>query len=189
MKKELRQKILSLRQALPVEVVREKSLAIADRIFERGEFTAAQTVMLYLPFRKEVDTVAVIERCFAEDKKVVIPISEVATRKLILSELKEYPGDLTTGAYGILEPRPDCIRPVADVDIDLVLVPGVGFDIHGNRLGYGAGFYDRFFERLRPGVPLIAPAFELQVVENTHPEAHDRPVNLVITEERVINCH
>ena len=80
-----------------------------------------------------------------------------------------------------------CIRDRVNPEhIDLLIVPGVAFDLQGNRLGYGGGYYDRFFERLRPGVPLVALAFELQIVRQVPVEPWDRRMDWLVTEKRVI---
>lgn len=186
MKRELRKGIIKERMSLKPEEVKQKSELIANRLFSLEEFEISKTVMLYLDFRNEVATEAIIQECFSQGKRVLIPITQLEPPKLIPSELKDYPGDLTTGTYGILEPQKDKIRLVEPEEIDLVLVPGVAFDIKGNRLGYGGGFYDRFLNRTKPGTPFIALAFELQVRDEVYPEPHDHPVHYVITEERVI---
>jgi 5-formyltetrahydrofolate cyclo-ligase len=64
----------------------------------------------------------------------------------------------------------------------------VAFDVQGNRLGYGGGFYDRFLRTVKPGTTLVALAFELQIKEEVYPEAHDYPMHWIITEKRLIKC-
>jgi len=115
-------------------------------------------------------------------------ITDRANTALIPSELKDFPGDLTSGTWGILEPKADRVRPVDPQEIDLVVVPGVSFDPNGNRLGYGGGFYDRFLLRTKPDTTFVALAFELQIRDDVHPEEHDHPVHYVITEDRVMDC-
>jgi 5-formyltetrahydrofolate cyclo-ligase len=148
----------------------------------------SRIVMVFLDFGSEVATAFVVERALAEGRTVAVPKTEVAERGLVVSVLADYPGDLAPGTWGIPEPRPGCLRPLPPDQVDLVLVPGVAFDPEGNRLGYGGGFYDRFLPLLRPGTPTVAPAFELQVVERVETGVYDIPVDLVVTEERVIDC-
>jgi 5-formyltetrahydrofolate cyclo-ligase len=77
---------------------------------------------------------------------------------------------------------------VAPEDVELVIVPGVAFDRRGGRVGYGRGFYDRFLDRTRPGVPAIAIGFAIQVVDAVPSGGMDRRVDAVVTEDEVIRC-
>lgn len=188
MKKALRKEIIAARMNQPDEVVAEKSARIAEKVKSLPEFAKAGLVMFYLDFRKEVATGELIRYCLDNGKRVVIPITDSKNIRLIPSELKDYPGDLTSGTWGILEPKPDRVRPVEPSELDFVIVPGVSFDDKGNRLGYGGGFYDRFLRQTRPDTVFAALAFELQIRDNVYPEAHDYPVHYVITEDRTIKC-
>ncbi|MDN5347099.1 MAG: 5-formyltetrahydrofolate cyclo-ligase [Clostridia bacterium] len=186
LKKELRQKILAVRSALPVEEVDAKSRLIAAHLQALPEWREAAVVMLYVAFRKEVETSGLICAALKEGKRVAVPVCVKGRRELVPSEVLSFPGDLSPGTWGILEPRPDTFRPLAPETIDLVVVPGVAFDRRGNRLGYGAGYYDNFLSKLKPGARAVALAFGFQVVETTYPDAHDLPVDLIVTEDGVI---
>jgi 5-formyltetrahydrofolate cyclo-ligase len=70
--------------------------------------------------------------------------------------------------------------------LDLVVVPGVAFDPQGNRLGWGAGYYDRLLAQVRADAPIVALAFECQIVPAIPPESHDVPVDVIVTEQRII---
>ena len=78
------------------------------------------------------------------------------------------------------------MQPVEPKEIDLVIVPGVAFDIRGNRLGYGGGFYDRFLPNTRKNTTLVALAYELQVSSDVYRAEHDVPIHILITEERLL---
>ncbi|ADG81606.1 5-formyltetrahydrofolate cyclo-ligase [Thermincola potens] len=188
MKRELRKKIIADRMAMSNEEVTRKSQKIAKRLEDLPEYREAGLIMFYIDFRNEVQTGDLIKRALARGKRVVVPITVRETSTLIPSEIKDFPGDLTNGTWGILEPQKECIRPVDPSEIDVVIVPGVSFDTRGNRMGYGGGFYDRFLPRTKPDAKHIALAFELQMRDNVYPEEHDQPVHYVITEERVIKC-
>lgn len=188
MKKQLRKDIIAARMAQSPEEIAEKSARIAEKVKSLPEFQKAGLIMFYLDFRNEVATGELISYCLANGKRVVIPITDTKNIRLIPSELKDYPGDLTSGTWGILEPKPECVRPVEPTEIDLVIVPGVSFDVKGNRLGYGGGFYDRFLRQTREDTVFAALAFELQIRDDVYPEEHDYPVHYVITEERLAKC-
>lgn len=185
---ELRQGVLKARMSLPPEAVERKSRVIVDRIVTSGAYRKARSLMVYVDFRNEVRTGDLIGHALAEGKLVSVPITDIGGKKLTPSRLLAYPGDLAPGAWGILEPRPECVRPVDPGELDLVVVPGVAFDPGGNRLGYGGGFYDRFLPRTRPGAIYFAPAFEVQLVEDVFPGPHDVPVHIIFTEEKTITA-
>ncbi|SHJ75336.1 5-formyltetrahydrofolate cyclo-ligase [Desulfofundulus thermosubterraneus] len=185
-KGELRKDVLKARGSLsPVEVA-EKSKRILTRVLSLEEFHRARTLMAYVDFRNEVQTGALIAESMARGKRVAVPVTDVAGRRLTPSLLLDYPGDLAPGTWGILEPRPECLRPLEPQELDLVVVPGVAFDLKGNRLGYGGGFYDRFLPRTRPDTVWLALAFELQIRPQVYAGPHDCPVHIVVTEERVV---
>ena len=188
LKKQLRKEIMTTRMGQQDDMVRFKSEQIALKVRSLPEFMKAKTIMFYIDFRKEVITGDLISYSLANGKRALVPITDTKNIRLIPSELKDYPDDLTPGTWGIMEPKPDCVRPVDPAEIDLVIVPGVSFDVEGNRLGYGGGFYDRFLGQTRPDTVYVALAFELQMQDDVYPEAHDCPVHFVVTEERIIKA-
>ncbi len=187
-KAELRKEVLWRRDSMSPESINQKSREIAGRLFSLPEYRAASVVMYFLNFGKEVQTIPMVTASLGHGKKVIAPKTVPKERRLILSQILDVEGDLAPGLWGIPEPKPDRLRPVPATQADLVVVPGVAFDESGNRLGYGGGYYDRFFAELREGVPLVALAFEVQVLPSVPVAAWDRRVDLVITEERIIEC-
>lgn len=185
-KKELRRLILSRRESLSTAEVEEKSRAITFRLLAMPVFQQAKTVMAYIQFRREVQTTAIIAAALQAGKRVAVPVTDTVGKRLIPSLLCDPERDLAPGAYGILEPKPEAIRPLVAGEIDLVLVPGVVFDLHCNRIGYGGGYYDRFLPSTGKNCCWLALAFELQLVERIPVEEFDLPVHMVVTEERVL---
>jgi 5-formyltetrahydrofolate cyclo-ligase len=86
---------------------------------------------------------------------------------------------------GILQPDPERTRAVEWRTIQVVVLPGLAFDLRGYRLGRGAGYYDRSLPALGPGARRIGLAFECQVVECMPADPHDVPVDRIVTEDRV----
>ena len=188
-KKELRRKILALRDALPLEERKKKSKSIHSRLFSLPEFIASRTVAFFVSFRSEVFTEIMIRDALSLGKAVVVPITDITNKKINLSRIIDYPTDLSPGTWGILEPKPDHVRLIAPEEVDLVITPGAVFNYKGWRIGYGGGFYDGLLKSLPSRKPSVALAFELQVVEDVPIErTHDQPVDIIITEERVIRC-
>jgi len=124
-----------------------------------------------------------IRQTLAEGKRVVLP--KVTGKTLALVEIGNFDRDVSPGAWGILEP--DSGKPVELKDIALVVVPGAAFDLRGNRIGYGAGYYDKLLAQYR-GMT-VALAFECQIVPDVPADSHDVPVRKIVTETRVIETH
>ncbi len=185
MKKELRKQTLARRLKLTAAERSEKSRTITQRTKSLAAYGQARTVMLYLDFRGEVETTGLVQDALSSGKRIAVPVCN-PDRTITPKEIHNLEQDLQIGTWGIREPRPDQCQPVDPLEIDLVLVPGVAFDSKGNRLGYGAGYYDRFVLRLRPETPLVALAFEAQILPEIQPDPHDRPMHMVVTENRVI---
>jgi len=187
-KKELRKKVQEIRDNLQPEQRRMLSARIAENLWSIPEFNRAETLLFFLSFRSEVDTRPMIRRALDEKKTVCIPCTDMQTKTMVASRIMNLDGDLRMGNYNILEPRQECLRPVPPQRIDVVLMPGVAFDLKGGRLGYGGGYYDRFLERCSPRCLLIALAFELQIVEHVPCADHDIHTHKIVTEKRVIDC-
>lgn len=185
MKKELRKKVLAARDKLLPRQRAAKSREIEERLFSLPEFKAARTVMFFASFRSEVDTGPMIRRALTFGKRVVLP--KVTGAELALHEIADFDNDVAPGAWGI--PEPDESRPVMLDELDMIIVPGAAFDEQGNRLGYGAGFYDKLLPVFRKTT--VALAFELQIVPSVPAEIHDIPIQKIVTDRRVIeiNAH
>ena len=187
-KAEIRKKILSLRTSIPNDEVEKKSVSINEKLMGLAAFDASNVIMCYMDFRNEVITRSFIKKCLDMGKRVSIPyiINLQEGRKDIeASELKDPDNDLEQGTFGILEPRKNLIRKMNVHDIDMVVVPGVAFDAMRNRIGYGAGFYDRFLKKVRNNCFKVGIAFELQVIERIPADEFDMPMDIIITESRI----
>lgn len=182
----LRKEMLKARGALTPAQVMEKSALVTQRLLAMEEYRRASTIMAYMDFRNEAQTGELVVAAMGAGKKVAIPCTDIAGRRLVPSLITNYPGDLQPGAWGIPEPKPRSLKPLDPAEIDLVIVPGVAYDLRGNRLGYGGGFYDRFLQRTKPGAIYVAPAFELQLRLDVYPCLHDVPVHFIVTEDRLI---
>lgn len=186
-KKALRKEIYALRDSLTSAEIAAKSGAVAGQLEKLPFYREAGTIMFFLSFRSEVATRGMVEKNLEQGKRVLAPKMSPRERVLLPSQLLDLEKDLVLGYFDVPEPRPEALRPVEPAEIDLLIVPGVAFDLRGNRLGYGGGYYDRFFERLRPEVPLVAIAFELQIVPRVPTEPWDRRMDWLVTEERAIH--
>jgi 5-formyltetrahydrofolate cyclo-ligase len=187
-KKELRKKVQVLRDVLDPMQQRLLSDKVAANLWNVPEFNSAETILFFISFRSEVDTLSMILRALEEDRTVCIPCTDMGDKSMVASRIMNMDSDLEMGNYNILEPREECLRPVPPDQIDVILMPGVAFDATGGRLGYGGGYYDRFLEKCSPGCTLIALAYELQIVEHVPCADHDHHIHKIVTEKRVIDC-
>jgi len=184
-KAEVRQACLCQRTSLGEKERKRKSIIIQQKLMDLPEFQLAKTVMLFLNFREEVETTALAEATIAGKKKLVLP--RCAPHGILLPiEVRDLEQDIEPGTYGIREPKLT-LGVVEPSEIDLIIVPGSGFDLQGERLGYGGGFYDRFFMLLNPVTPRIALGFECQIIPQVPVGKHDAKMTMLVTENGVYN--
>jgi 5-formyltetrahydrofolate cyclo-ligase len=162
------------------------SQAICERLASLPEYAAARTVMFYVDVRSEVRTRQFLPTALAQGKQVVVPYCVADELELFrLASLDE----LAVATFGILEPKPDLRtlpqKRVEPEELDLVMVPGVAFDLQGGRTGHGRGYYDRLLGRVRPDAPLIGIAFECQIFPEIPMLPHDIRMDKVITERAI----
>lgn len=188
MKKEIRKKILELKDKLPIETIQDKSNTIFNQLNRTEFYTKANNVMLYVSFGSEVMTRPIIDDLLNKGKRVFIPVTVPETKALVVSELKNYDNDLVVGHFGVMEPKEEALRPVDPNILDLVIVPGVVFDIEGYRIGYGGGYYDRFIPRLSNKTITISLAFHMQLIDTVPTSEYDKAVDYIITEKQFIKC-
>lgn len=182
-KEQLRLRMKQLRSAMTQNQIEEKSNYIADRLFTMAPYSNADCVMTYLSAFHEPDTLRIIRHCFAAGKRIVVPISETQSHTLRLSYIDSL-SCLKSGAYGILEPETEV--PALPDAPDLILVPGVAFDRHGGRLGFGVGYYDRFLASCR--AVKVGLCYDFQLIDRIPCDTHDIPMDYILTEKECLNC-
>jgi 5-formyltetrahydrofolate cyclo-ligase len=145
----------------------------------------AQTILFYAPLAEELDVWPLTGEALAAGKIVALLRFDSGTDEYVACRIQNPAGDMQDGKFGIREPNERC--PILPVDeLDLVLVPGVAFDMHGRRLGRGGGIYDRLME-LASGTT-CGVAFDEQIVPEIPTEAHDINVKCLLTPTRWIKA-
>ncbi len=186
-KRGIRQRTLARRDAMPAAARDEASAAIRTRLDRLDAVAQARTLLAFASFGSEVQLDPLLSGAIARNVGVFVPwIERFSPPDLQISRVTDLDRDLAPARMGIREPDPRWRRPARVDRLDVVIAPGVAFDPCGRRLGYGAGFYDRLLTRLRPGTPVIAVAFDIQVVDALPLEPHDMTVDAVVTESRTI---
>ena len=180
------------RQAYDARNAQEDKDALSRRavstLVELPEYQQAQTVMWYIDCRSELRTQHALPEAIASGKRIVVPYcttDDAGQNKLGLY-LLESMDELVIGKWKILEPPRDQWgaegKEVPVQELDLVIVPGVGFDTTGARMGNGQGYYDRLLETVRPDCPLIALCYESQLIEGIVMSEHDVYMDRIVTE-------
>ena len=187
MKKSLREQFLIKRKELSKSEVKKKSLQIHHRLFSLPWYRTAQNILFYVSYDNEVDTHDMIKESLTNGKTILVPKTDTKKKTICLSKLLSW-DDLSPCAYSILEPREDCIREVPVSSVELLIVPGVAFDLHGNRIGHGMGYYDRLLKTTFQAHS-IGLAFENQIIKSIPAEEHDEKVEMIVTEDRSIQCY
>ncbi|MFH1776008.1 MAG: 5-formyltetrahydrofolate cyclo-ligase [Candidatus Omnitrophota bacterium] len=180
-KAELRREILDRLRFQKEETRLKKSKQIKQSLFLQREFQDAKTVMFYIAKSDEVETKDLIKEAIKMGKKVVVPVTDIDKREIVGSILHDFENELEIGPFNVMQPKKENIRPVSIEDIDLVVVPAVAFDQHGNRLGRGLGCFDRFLAKLNKKTFKIGIAFDFQLKDKIPVSCHDIPVTKVIT--------
>ncbi len=181
----LRARILERRRALPPDRHAALSAAICRRAVELPPYRAAATVHTYLGVvAGEVATLNLLEHAWAEGKRVVCP--RIGPEDRLESREVRSMADFVDGPMGLREPDPARTPLVDPAEVDVVIVPGIGFDRRGRRIGFGAGYYDRFLsttDAIRVGL-----AFSLQMVPRIPQGPDDETVDWIVTETEVFDC-
>lgn len=171
---------------------RLKNISLAVRTVESMELCArlepqlrnAHTILFYAPLLDELDVWPLMEK-WLKSKICALPAFDAATQTYLARRVKNLETDIAEGKFGVSEPLPDCEKIPLD-KFDLILAPGVAFDLDGNRLGRGRGFYDRILSAAS-GIKCCV-GYDFQLLEKIPTEPHDAKVNFIFTPERCVKA-
>jgi len=184
-KADLRRRLRQQAAAVPAARWQEWSRLACDLLRSRPEWAGATQVLLYYPLQRELDLRPVLREALSSGRTVALPRYRPSQNDYEAAAIAHEERDLQPGWSGIPEPRPTC--PAVPLNqLDLVLVPGVGFDSDGRRLGRGKGFYDRLLATVR-GIR-CGVAVDWQLVDVIPTQPHDEPVNCILMPTRWIAC-
>lgn len=190
-KNKLRDKIVKGRDSLSVTEQYEKSKEVERLFFSLPDLISGQVFFIYAHFRSEVQTDRIINHLLLMGKTVCTPYVLKNEKSMIAVEIKNPYSELAPGYLNIPEPKQELItsRNIQAKMIDIALFPGVAFDLSGGRLGYGGGFYDRFFKGNDIHAKKIGLSYSIQIVENIPREEHDVKTDMVISEKGITQCN
>ena len=187
-KENLRRYMLRLRDRQSVGEIEQKSQDIIDQVLHLHEYVRARGIACYVNKDSEVNTRPLIRATLDQEKRVLIPVVKKGDIELFFSEIKDLGSELAPGTFGILEPKPENVHPVSLDTVDVIFVPGIVWDREGYRLGWGRGYFDRVIKNLPQHVRSAGLAFNMQLIGKVPRDQFDVPVDMVITESRVIRC-
>jgi len=185
-KDEIRNKIAKTLAELTESEIKEKTRKIEARLFEFANFLESNIVLLYINSTSEVSSLEIIKRCFKYNKIVILPAFNTARYDMKLMKIDNIDKDLTLGPRGIMEPDSRRCNVVPIECVDIAIIPGIALDEKGGRIGSGDGYYDRLIPKLPITTRKVALAFERQIIPQVNMESHDKHVDIIITEKRII---
>lgn len=177
----LRTEALHKRDSIPSNVRAELSRQIVDCAISWVNTNRANTVLTYLSMRSEVETDGLLDYLLTQNKIALAPVMDMKRRTLTPYRIVDAQKDLLLHPYGMYQPNRETCSPFPVDQIDLIVVPGAAFDPQGYRIGYGAGFYDRFLPRC-PQAVWIGLAYDVQIVADTLPQPWDVSLHRILTE-------
>lgn len=183
-KRSLRSQFLAQRRSLSHDLWCSSSRAAQLNLLSLVEYVEAKCIALYAPAHNEIDTGLILADAFHTGKRVLYPA--VCGNHMVFRGV-DHIDELREGTFGILEPCPTGADHQAD-EADLIVVPGVAFDLAGHRIGYGKGFYDRFLHHPDCSAHLVGLCHDFQLTGGTIPaDAHDIPMEIIVSEKRIIH--
>lgn len=178
-KNEIRKNTLRIRNQYALDKRQKLDRKIENCLFYSREYMTAKSIFIYVNYKSEVDTKGIIKNALIAKKNIYIP--KIFDDEIRLVELRTI-DDLIVDTFGIKSVNS---KDFYNGPIDLALVPGAAFDLSGNRIGYGKGYYDRFFFSKKVAIK-FGMAYNFQVVKNIPSQDFDYPLDGIVTNEGII---
>jgi 5-formyltetrahydrofolate cyclo-ligase len=185
-KQRIRCEMRKIRRNIPESLVNSWSKQIGDYFCSWSMYQRCESIMFYLAMPDEVQTEQMINDALRRGKEVCVPLLGEKYGEMVAAEIKSL-DELVVGKYGLKMPDPAKSKLVLPSSIQMVVIPAVAFDRNGNRLGLGAGYYDRFLIEALNSV-LVGMAWECQLANKLPDEEHDIKMQYLMTENGLINC-
>jgi 5-formyltetrahydrofolate cyclo-ligase len=180
-KKHLRAELKQSRSQVPESKRADMSQQIFNFLHEIDVFKQAKSVFCYISYLSEVETSSLINYFLNRNLALSVP-KIIGKTEMIAVPIHDLDG-MAPDKMGILTPKSS---EIASNPIDISITPGLGFTVNGGRLGYGRGYYDRWFSQNQVKTK-IGIAFEVQIVDELPLEKTDMPLDILVTEERIID--
>jgi 5-formyltetrahydrofolate cyclo-ligase len=184
-KKQVRKQIKTRLERLSEKEHVEYASDIANQLFSLREWKQAKVIGITISIPPEIPTPPIIQRAWREGKKVAVPKCDPADKTMKFKQITSF-NQLESVYSGLLEPIAQT-KKVDAAELDLVIVPGLGFTKEGYRIGFGGGYYDRFLSQYKGNT--VALAYDCQLVDELPIDMHDIPVQQVVTSTHVFQTY
>lgn len=191
MKSEIRSWMMETRNNLSEEQRDQWNMQLLQKLADLKEYKACTKLFTYISFRSEPDTIGIIKLALKDKKQVYVP--RVEGKRMQFYEIDGF-DKLERSNYGILEPGMEeekrcSFETQGKETLNLMLLPGLAFDLKGNRIGYGGGFYDKYLSEFsKTHFYKIALTYEFQILDHINTSEYDKRADLLMTPERKIYC-
>jgi len=185
-KREIREEMAKMVKALSETELAERTEKIEDRLFAFANFMESRVPLLYMNLGSEVNTRGILKKCFEQRKVVILPGFDKEKYRMTPMKINNVDLDLKPGPRGVPEPNMKKCKVVPVDRLDIAIIPGVAFDEKGARVGSGQGYYDRLIPKLPVTTRKVALALESQIIQQVPMQSHDKHVDIIITDKRII---
>lgn len=180
----IRKSVIEKRNSITIDIKKELDERILKKLIDNKSYKDSLVLFTFVSFGSEVDTHKIISYALNDGKIVYVPKIKSKDKGIEIFRINTL-CDLKPGYFNILEPLENC--PAGNInDIDLILMPGIAFDRNGGRIGYGAGFYDRFLTNINSDVPKLALAYQFQVLDEVPITEFDVKIDGIISNKELI---
>ncbi|MCD6184596.1 MAG: 5-formyltetrahydrofolate cyclo-ligase [Deltaproteobacteria bacterium] len=182
----IRENISITLSTLSASDLENKTKAIENRLFEFANFLESNIILLYINNLNEVNTEQIIARSLQLKKIVILPVFGTKKNQVTLMKIDNVATNLKIGPMGLMVPDPAKCKVVPVKCIDIAIIPGLAMDEKGSRIGSGDGCYDKLIPQLPITTRKVGIAFEEQILKQLPTESHDKHVDIIITDKRII---
>jgi len=187
MKEQLRTTLLLKRRQLQPEIIANQSDNMAEHLYAWPYYQQAKVIMLFLSMPDEPQMMNIIKHAWRHGKTVCVPHMRKEFGVMDAAIIHDM-DQLVRGRLNLLVPDPTTLQIIDPKCIDVIVVPAVAYDLAGNRLGMGAGYYDRFIPKALQAI-LIGSIWSSQIMDHLPCDPYDQPVHYLLNETGIIDCH
>lgn len=186
-KSRIRKNMISIRDRYPIDQRAKYDIAIYQNIINSDMYKNNNRFFIYISFRSEVDTKILILKMLKDKKEVYVPKIDINSNYMEAVRISSL-NDLKENQFGTLEPI-EYSNISNPNEIDVLIAPAIAFDIYGNRIGYGKGYYDTYIKRVTHNMLKVGLVYDFQIVDDVNANEYDENMDIIITEKRILRIN